>query len=379
MIEESLIQLRQALHQYPEVSWEEHETRKRIRAYIEEVNPDELIELAQTGILFIFDSGREGPTVLFRSELDALPIREINEDLEYKSTLEGQGHKCGHDGHAAMVAGTARYFGKNRPQKGRVAFIFQPAEEVGEGAQVVLDDPNWKLEPDWVFALHNIPGVPKHQILVRDQVFTPSVKSIIIHLNGRTAHAAEPEHGISPSMMVSDLLRLANEWTHNKPEDDTFCVITPIQILMGEEAFGTAAGEADVKLTIRTWREAQMEKLSERLTAWLTNTAANYELEVEWSFTQVFKTTRNSPDANDLIRKVAKAENLDLVENDVPYKWGEDFGLFTQKYRGAMFGLGSGEDTPALHNPDYDFPDDILETGIKMFTGLAEEILKANV
>lgn len=376
MSDQALIDLRHALHQHPEVSWEEHQTRDRIREFISEANPDEVIELAKTGIIFIFDSGKDGPTVLFRSELDALPIKEINDDLEYKSEIDGQGHKCGHDGHATMIAGTARYFGKNRPKRGKVICLYQPAEEVGEGAQAVLEDDKWTLEPDWVFALHNIPGVPMHQILVRDQVFTPSVKSIIINLTGRTAHAAEPEHGIPPGPMVAEILELSQQWTINKPDQEDFCVITPIQIQLGEEAFGTAAGEAVVKLTLRVWSEAKMEDLTKRLTDWLTKTAKKYHLKIDWSWTQVFQTTRNAPAANQLIRDVANQEGLDMVEKEDPFKWGEDFGRFTQKYKGAMFGLGSGEDTPALHNPDYDFPDELLETGICMFTGLGEKILE---
>ena len=376
MSDQALIDLRHTLHKHPEVSWEEHKTREQIRQYVEQARPDQVIELAKTGILFIFDSGKPGPTVLFRSELDALPIREINEDIPYKSNIEGQGHKCGHDGHATVVAGTARYFGKNRPRRGKVVCLFQPAEEVGEGAQAILDDENWNLEPDWVFALHNIPGVPMHQIIVRDQIFTPSVKSVIINLRGRTAHAAEPEHGIPPGPMVADILQMSREWTINKAEQDDFCVITPIQIQLGEEAFGTAAGEAVVKLTIRVWSEAQMKALTERLSDWLTATATKHGLEIDWTWTQVFRTTRNAPEANDLIRQIANQESLELVEKEDPFKWGEDFGLFTQQFKGAMFGLGAGEDTPALHNPDYDFPDEILETGIKMFTRIGEQILE---
>lgn len=374
----SLIEFRKnVLHKNPELSGKEYQTAKHIKTFLEKYKPDEIIEgLGESGIAAVY--GKDPSyTVMVRCELDALPIQEIN-DFEYKSINEGIAHKCGHDGHMTIVAGLATILHKNKPQKGRVVLLFQPAEETGEGATKVINDSKFKsIEPDYIFALHNLPGYPESSIIYREGNFTSSVKSIIIKLIGKTAHAAQPETGINPALAISKIISQISELSNNDPESDDFKLITPIQIKMGEEAYGTSAGYGEIHLTIRCWELDKMNQLEKQIIKIVEEVAVTSKLKIEIGYTQEFMSCSNNKEAGSYIELAAKSNNLAWMEKDKPFKWGEDFGVFTQKYKGAMFGLGAGEKVPALHNPDYDFQDNIIQPGIHMFLTIINNILDA--
>ena len=156
-----LVMLRRELHQAPEVSGEEALTAARIMEFVERLNPDRLVSgLGGHGVAAVFDSGQPGPSVLFRCELDGLPIKEISA-VDWRSRTDGKGHLCGHDGHMAIVCGLGMALAARRPARGRVIVLFQPAEETGAGAAAVIADPDFSsLRPDFAFALHNLPGLP---------------------------------------------------------------------------------------------------------------------------------------------------------------------------------------------------------------------------
>ncbi|PKP14278.1 MAG: amidohydrolase, partial [Bacteroidetes bacterium HGW-Bacteroidetes-23] len=189
---ESLIRFRKELHKNPELSGKEIETAKRIVSFLEQYPPDEMqTNVGGTGIIAVYKGVEEGKSILFRSELDALPIKETN-SFEHISIKNNVSHKCGHDGHTAILCGLASELHHQRPEKGNVILLFQPAEENGSGAEKVANDDNFKnYKPDFVFALHNLPGFDKNQIVVKDDTFSCAVKSIIIRLKGKIAHAAE--------------------------------------------------------------------------------------------------------------------------------------------------------------------------------------------
>jgi alanine racemase len=251
------------LHKNPELSGHETETAKRIAGFLGSYQPTKLIEgIGGTGVAAIYSYFDSGPTVLIRCELDALPIQEVNE-FDHRSEIEGISHKCGHDGHMTIVAGLAAHLSKNRPKIGKVILLFQPAEENGEGAKAVLEDPKFEeIRPDHVFALHNLPGYPLHQVVCRPNSFTASVQSIIIKLHGKTAHAGEPDMGINPALAIAEILQQTDaiQVPRDKPN---FKQVTPIQIEMGEEAYGISAGFGEVKLTIRTWDNETMKELAD--------------------------------------------------------------------------------------------------------------------
>lgn len=372
---QQLTVLRHSLHQHPEISGDEKETAGRIFSFLEKLNTDSITrDIGGHGILVLFDSGKPGPTLLFRSELDALPIQEINE-FEYRSETAGVAHKCGHDGHATILCGLAEKLSKNKPDAGKVYLLFQPAEETGEGAQQVINDSKFTITPDYVFALHNLPGYDAGTIVVKEGLFSAAVNSIVIKLIGKTAHAAEPEMGFNPANAISEIIILAGNLSNNNPADKNFSVVTPIHINMGKMTYGTSAGEGELHYTLRCWNNENLAKLENDLIEGSKVIAEKYNLDLASHFTQTFLANNNNKEATAVVKAAAKKMNFNLLERDVPFKWGEDFGYFTSNYKGCMFGVGAGVYQPALHNPDYDFPDEIIDTGVNMFYTITNLLL----
>lgn len=371
---DALTQIRKTLHAHPEVSGNEYQTQKRILDYLAEFTVAQTRKVGKTGVLATFDSGEPGPTIMIRGDIDALPIAEIN-TFEHQSTSVGVSHKCGHDGHTTILMGLAMLLSEQPLSKGKVLLLFQPAEENGMGAAAVLDDGDFQNEPiDYVFALHNLPGFALNEIVVKEQEFTGNVKSIILKMTGKTAHAAEPEKGHNPSLAIAELFNYADRVTHNNPADNDFFLMTPVYATLGDMAYGISAGYGEVHFTIRSWSTELMAQRTDEITSFMDSVCKKHRLAADISFTQVFHANINHPEAVEFIRQAAQQNGLALTETPHPFRWGEDFGLFTQRYKGAMFGLGAGIDTPALHNPDYDFPDEITETGIDMFYQIIQQI-----
>ncbi|MEO9210714.1 MAG: amidohydrolase [Ginsengibacter sp.] len=372
---DKLTSTRKAFHAHPEISEHEFETQKRILDFLSKESNAPIKKVGKTGVLASFESNQAGPTVMIRGDIDALPIIETN-TFDYKSKSKGVSHKCGHDGHTTILLGLAQLLSEQPIKKGKVLLLFQPAEENGMGAEAVLNDEKFTQENiDYVFALHNLPGYKTHEIVVKENEFTGNVKSVILKMTGKTSHAAEPEQGINPSMAISEIFTYADRITNNKPEESDFFLMTPVYAALGDLAYGISAGYGEVHFTIRSWSTDLMGQRSKEIIDFMEETCKKHQLKPEFSWTQVFHANINHPEAVDFIRKAATQNKLILTERDYPFRWGEDFGLFTQRYKGAMFGIGAGISTPALHNPDYDFPDEITETGIRMFHQIIQQIL----
>lgn len=369
-------QFRKTLHQYPEVSNQEQQTAKRVVEFLKQYSPSSLLEqVGGTGIIATFEGTTAGKHVLIRCELDALPIAEVN-DFAYKSTQEGVGHKCGHDGHMTMVAALAPLL-QDLPQ-GKVSLLFQPAEETGEGALQMLHDEKFAtVAPDYVFALHNLPGIPQHQILVKSGTICAASKGMIIRLLGKTSHAAEPQDGKSPALAMAAIVQMLDGLPQAYSFED-FTLVTVIHALLGEIAFGTTPGYAEVRATLRTFSNADMQSLTDKAVAQARAISKTYGLDIEIDWTDTFAATVNDQDCVEIIKKAAQRNGFELIEAPSPAKWSEDFGQFTERYPGALFGLGAGEHHPQLHNPDYDFPDEILPTGVAMFWQIIQEVLQFN-
>ncbi|MDD3721329.1 MAG: amidohydrolase [Lutibacter sp.] len=375
-LKEELITFRKMLHANPEVSKKEYNTANSVAKFLKSCTPSKVIEnIGGTGIVAIFDSEKPGKSVMFRAELDALPIQETN-TFKHASTIKGVSHKCGHDGHTTVLLGLARLLSDQKPKTGKIFLLFQPAEEEGEGAKTIFADSKFEdLKPDYIFAFHNLPGYPLNQIIVKNDSFTAAVKSIIIKINGKTAHAAEPENGLNPALAIAEILQESEKLSNNDPNREDFTLITPIHIEMGEIAYGISAGYGEIRLTIRTWNENTMKKLTADLIKCIEKASENHQMPITYSWTQEFYANQNDGEAVAIIKESAKSLSFDIFERKFPFKWGEDFGLFTQNFKGAMFGIGSGEKSPALHNPDYDFPDEILPTAIQLFHQISLRIL----
>lgn len=374
---QTLQALRRHLHANPEVSNEEQQTAAHVRSELGLILPDaELIDLDATGFAALAKGKDEGPRVLLRCELDALPIQEVN-DFDHRSKTDGVSHKCGHDGHMTMLIAVAHWLAKHPPVQGEIVLLFQSAEETGDGALAAFEAANFnKIRPDFVYALHNIPGAPRGQVLVKNGAFTPSVKSLIFRFEGRTSHAAEPEKGHNPALAMADCIRLTEAMTLNDPTSDAFFLITPVHSIMGEKAYGISAGYGEVHLTIRAWDEDLFKRRSDELIEKVTQIAEQQNLKCRWDWCFEFQANQNHETAVAIVKKAAQTAESELIEMREPFKFGEDFGLFTQHFQGAMFGLGAGADCPALHNPDYDFPDELTPVGAGIFIHILKEHLR---
>ncbi len=366
---------RQLLHQYPEIAGNEKETAKRIYAELIKCNPTTIIQnVGGYGIVAIFDTGIKGKTILFRGDMDALPIQEVNE-FAYKSKFEGVSHKCGHDGHSTILLGLAQKLAVAPLKKGRTVLLFQPAEEIGQGAKAVINDTKFaKIKLDIAFALHNVPGYPKGQIVYKKGAFNPAVISLILRFQGLKTHAAEQENGINPDVAIASLILKIKSLIHPDLTSPDFCNITTIYTRLGSLDYGTAAGEGELHYTIRCWTGPKLAETKNKILNIAQEICTDQQLNYDIEWLHYFAATANDDYAVDCIEKSAKRLNFDHVQKPTPFKWGEDFGLFTEFVAGAMFGLGAGEITPPLHQPDYDFPDEIIPYGVAIFYELSKVI-----
>ncbi|EPF9728759.1 amidohydrolase [Vibrio fluvialis] len=366
-------QFRRTLHQYPELSNQEHQTAERILAQFGAFSPDEVVTgLGGRGVAFVFQGKEPGPTTLIRCELDALPIEETNQ-FAHRSVHQGVSHKCGHDGHMAIVSALGQQLSQQRPQKGRVVLAFQPAEETGEGAINMVNDAKFSaFMPDFAFALHNYPGLALGHVAVKAGPFNCASRGMIIRLKGKTSHAAHPENGVSPALAMCQIIKQLNALPASLTER---CWVTVIHAKLGEIAFGTAPGEAVVMATLRSETNQAMETLVAAATqlAQQSAQASGLTWSLEWQ--DVFQASVNSSQGCDLVVQACQNTQTSCTLLEEPMRWSEDFGQFTAVAKeGAMFVLGSGRQSPQLHNPDYDFPDELTPIGQRIFSSLIEQI-----
>lgn len=371
-----LTEWRRKLHRRPEISNEEEKTAGEVVAFLADTGPDKvLIGLGGHGVAAVYDSGEAGPTVLFRSELDALPIEELS-GVAHASEVPGKSHMCGHDGHTAILAALGRQFGRRRPARGRVVLMFQPAEETGNGAAGVVADPRFgEIAPDFAFSLHNLPGVPFGEVRVKPGVVNCASRGMRILLEGKTAHSSMPETGTSPMPAVSALMPALPALGRGSFADDDFAMVTVTHATMGEAVFGIAPGHAEVWATLRTRRDERMAELVASAEALAGKIAAAHGLAVRFDYHEIFVASVNAPEAVAHLARALDEEGVSRAEESLPMRASEDFGIFGHNASSAMFFLGAGERHPALHNPDYDFPDDLIPIGSRIFMRTARNLL----
>lgn len=368
--------LRHALHQIPEVSGAEEKTAAYITTYLRAYAPDRLLTgLGGHGVAAVYDGAADGPTVMIRCELDGLPIEELS-DQPYRSTHAGRGHLCGHDGHMTMVAALAEDLAAERPARGRVVLMFQPAEETGKGAPAVVADPAFgEIAPDYAFSLHNLPGLAVGQIALCSGPANCASRGMRIRLSGRTSHAAAPQDGVSPAGAMAQLLPGLVALGGGTDLGPDYALVTLTHARLGEATFGIAPGEGEVWATLRTVNDTRMAQLIEEATALVGKVCAEQGLGHEISFDDVFEACTNNPEAVAVLQKACERVGLGVAMQDRPQRWSEDFGQFGKGAKAAMFWLGSGEDQPQLHNPDYDFPDAAIPVGAGLFRAVVSELL----
>ena len=371
-----LVAWRRKLHGMPELSREEGETAGEVAGLLASGGADRVLTgLGGHGVAAVYEGAAAGPTVMLRAELDGLPIEEVT-DLPYRSGTPGKGHLCGHDGHMAILAAVGRGLGRRRPARGRAVLLFQPAEEDGSGAASVLADPRFReISPDFVFALHNFPGMPIGKAALAEGPMNCASRGLRIVLSGRTAHASMPEFGISPQAALEEMLpalRALGTGGHLR------------RSLRHGDRDAFAHGRAGLRRGAGTGRDlgnAQVDARSANGAALhqaetlVSDIAGRNGLDISFTYHDIFHHCENAPEAVVALRKALDQEGIPHDRGDLPMRASEDFGRFRSVAPSAMFLLGAGENHASLHNPDYDFPDDLIPIGARIFMRTLRDLL----
>lgn len=331
---ESIFALRKQLHNTPELSGQEYQTKALLMDFLKAHTSLELFPCG-AGFVAAHREGGAQSAIALRADYDAL------------LTPNGPAHLCGHDGHAAALCAVALEL--EGATVGRDVFLlFQPAEETGEGAAACCEL-FAREKVGEIYGAHNLPGFPLGEVVTRPGTFACGSLGLTLHFGGKPTHAAYPEQGISPAIAVRKLL----EQTEIYRELSAMCTV--IGVHMGEKAFGAAAEQAEVWLTLRSLTEEGLQAMK----CDLLNTAADlcrkYGLTFAHEEQDVFPATENCPANAEKVLRLCHGRML-----AEPMRWSEDFGHYLHHCPGAFFGIGAGESHPALHTEHYEYPDALL-------------------
>ena len=350
---QTIIDLRHALHDCAELSGREVKTKALLQGFLQEHTS---LELCPCG---------EGFYAALRSENPTKPAIALRGDYDALAKPDGSvSHMCGHDGHAAALCGAA-VMAQNRDFGRDVFFLFQPAEETGEGAApcCALFEKETVGE---IYGAHNLPGWPFGKVVTKEGTFACASRGVTLRFVGKPTHAAYPENGISPATAVGKLLCAGPELSApERYSGMTLCTVIGVQ--MGEKAFGAAAEGAEVWLTLRGEHDVDLNRLHEDVLALSETLAAEFGLEFSHEVQDVFPASENTPECAEMLLQLCDGMLL-----ETPMRWSEDFGHYLNVCKGAFFGIGAGEDYPPLHTEHYEYPDALLEPTIEVFLKLME-------
>ena len=364
---------RQHLHTIPELSFDCPKTSAFIKERLEEIGVDAIHDgIAQTGIVAIIEGVGDGPTIGLRADFDALPISEET-GVEYASTHPGKMHACGHDGHTAMLLGAATYLAETRNFSGKVALIFQPAEEAGGGGEVMVQEGIMdKFNISEVYAIHNAPGKEFGKFHTRSGPIMAAADTFHITVTGKGGHAARPHDTVDPVVaacaIVTALQTIVSR--NHKPLDQL--VISATQIHTGTTD-NVIPETAYINGTVRTFSKEVQAMVVRRMQEVVAGTAAAYGCEASLDFEFGYPPTVNDGSKAGFAAQVAAEVAGDNgVESDVePVMGAEDFSYMLEARPGAYLMLGQGEGA-GVHHPMYNFNDEIAPIGASFFARLVE-------
>ncbi len=373
-----LVQLRHELHQHPETRYEERWTSDRIARFLDSVGvPYDRGLGGGTGIVATLE-GPGSKTVALRTELDALEIQEET-GLPYASEIPDRMHACGHDGHMACLCGAIGALAKQAGQiNGSVKFLFQPAEELGGGARLLVEE--GVLEGvDAVFALHGWPAVPFGQVAVRPGPLMAFAQSFHMTITGRGGHGAQPAACVDPVVVAAHVTTALQTIVAREVAPWDAAVVTVAQIQAGCTS-NIIPDTAVVRGTLRALDADAMESLGSSVVRIAEHTAQAFRAGATVEFDEPYPGVINGVEATQLVREAAGdlLGQGNVVELAHPAMVAEDFACYLEKTPGAFFFLGVGDDagsSAALHTPYYDFPDAAIPIGAKLLAALALRFL----
>ena len=364
---------RRHLHAHPELKFDCHQTAAFITARLQDFGVDEIHQgIAETGIVAIINGTSDGPTIGLRADMDALPIPEAT-GVGYASVNPGKMHACGHDGHVTMLLGAAKYLAETRRFKGRVALIFQPAEEDGGGGEVMVQTGMMdRFNIASVYGIHNVPNVEFGHFLTNPGALMASVDTAYVTVTGRGGHGATPQDCLDPIVavvgMVTAIQTIITRNVHALDE----VVISVTQIHAGT-ASNIIPESAWFCATIRCFDPEVRALLKRRVEEIVAGQAASYAVTAVVDYEWGYPATVNHPDQANFAASVARDISGDAgVDANSPREMGsEDFSYMLESRPGAYLFLGTGPGA-GLHHPAFDFNDDAAPIGASFFARLVE-------
>lgn len=379
--------LRRDLHAHPELAFEERCTARIVARELRAAGLTVHEGLGKTGVVAVLEGQRPGNAIAFRADMDALPIPEQN-TFAHRSAAPGKMHACGHDGHTTLLLGAAQLLAQHRDFPGRVVFIFQPAEEGEGGAQAMMDDGLFERFPvQAIYGLHNWPGLPAGHMAVHDGPVMAAADRFEIELLGKGGHAAMPHLGQDPIVAGAGLVQAVQSIVSRTLSPLDSAVVSITQFHAGH-AYNVIPDRARLCGTVRTFSPEVRRLIEQRLVEIGQGVARSAGLDVHVSYHPGYPATLNSPAQTALARQAAG--EIGRVHNTCPPSMGaEDFACYLTAVPGCYVWLGNdrkpahahemGHEHGActLHNPHYDFNDDIIEHGVLYWLRLAHHALHA--
>lgn len=369
---------RRDLHAHPETAFEEHRTSDFVAEKLQSFGLEVHRGLARTGVVGTLKSGSGNRAIGLRADMDALDLVELN-DFAHKSTHHGKMHGCGHDGHTIMLLGAAQHLAKAKSFDGIVHFIFQPAEENLAGGKVMVDEGLFEKFPcESVFGMHNMPGVDVGKIAVRTGPMMASADMFWIKIRGTGAHGAYPHRGVDPVVIGSEIV-LALQNIVGRNVDPLECAVVSVCQFQGGHTTNVIPEEVLLAGTTRAFLPEVQDLIEKRLKQIATGIAAAHGATATVDYQRRYPPTINTADETELAAnaaaKVVGAENV--LRNLAPSMGAEDFAWMLRAKPGSYvwIGNGAGEGSCMVHNPRYDFNDEVLPVGASYWTRLVETAL----
>ncbi|WP_043420645.1 M20 aminoacylase family protein [Azonexus hydrophilus] len=373
-----LTALRRDIHAHPELAFDEYRTADIVARELERYGLVVHRGLARTGVVGVLKAGNSSRMIGLRADMDALPLAEMNE-FPHHSKHPGKMHACGHDGHTAMLLGAARYLASHPDFDGTVVFIFQPAEESEGGAAVMIEDGLFEQFPvEAVFGLHNWPGIPVGEMMAMPGPVMAGTCGFEIHVRGHGCHAAMPHQGIDAIVTGSQLVQALQTVVSRTLHPCDAAVVSVTQFHAGE-AWNIIPEEVVMRGTIRTFKPEVQEAVERAIERLCSGIASANGAQISVRFDHRYPPTVNSPAEARFCQQVAaEVFGEDKVLRDtLPSMGAEDFAYMLKEKPGCYVWLGNGPGTGGctLHNPHYDFNDELLKLGVAYWAHLVRRAL----
>ena len=378
-VEERVIAWRRHLHRHPELSFEEFDTADFIAARLEEMGYGVRRNVGGTGVVAELCTGKPGPVIAFRADMDALPVLEET-GLPFASENTGIMHACGHDGHMSVLLGTALVLSQTENLRGTIRFIFQPGEEANGGARCVIHDGALK-NPDVsaIFALHMMPELPVGTIGIKAGHMSATDDEFVIRIHGKGAHSSEPETGVNAIVIASHVVVALDSILSSGIGPFEVATFSICQI-GGGEAINVIPDQVEMKGMIRCVEKTSKEAIREKMRTIVAHTAAAFGGSGEVEFIPGFPSVNNDAALTQLTIEAAQQvlahpDDVCLIER--PHLGSEDFAYYQEEIPGVMFMLGCAQKemaTGTLHSGEMNFNEEALAWGIKLFTAIAEKM-----